>query len=201
MNSNNPPGEDQSASDLFSRMSEPHLRLLKEERIVFLGQHIDDDFANLLVAQFLYLESKDQYKDIYFYINSPGGSVNAGMAIFDAMTQINPDVSTICCGFAAGMGTFLLAAGANGKRFSLANGKIALTPIMGGSNPAIDLEIQSQEVSKLQNTINCLLAKHTGQSQERIEVDTVCDYFLSLSDAIEYGLIDGVIDRPKNAGR
>jgi ATP-dependent Clp protease, protease subunit len=171
-----------------------HSRLLKE-RIIFLGQHIDDDLANLLVAQLLYLESEDSEKDIFLYINSPGGSVTAGMAIFDTINHINPDVATICVGSATGMGAFLLAAGAKGKRSSLANGKIALTPIMRATNPDIDLVIQAQEITRIQDTINGFLAENTGQSLEKIQTDTLCDYFLSAADAVEYGVIDSVVDR------
>jgi ATP-dependent Clp protease, protease subunit len=193
MKTNNPFSEDNSGFEIYSR--------LLEDRIVFLGQAIDDDLANLVVAQLLYLESEDPLKDIHLYINSPGESVTNGMGIFDTMTQISPDVSTICVGIASGMGAILLAAGAKGKRFSLPTARIALLQPQVAAIPGVDLAIQAQEMMEVRDTINGLLARHTGQSPAKIQADTERDFYMSAAEALEYGLIDKLIDRPENARR
>jgi len=176
------------AFDIYSR--------LLRDRIIFLGTPIDDDVANLIVAQMLYLESEDPEKDIYLYINSPGGSVYAGMAIYDTMQHIQPDVSTICIGLAASMGAFLLAGGAKGKRIALPHARIMIhQPLGGAQGPATDIEIQAKEILFIKNSLNSLLAYHTGQPLERIERDTDRDNFMTPEQAKEYGLIDQVITR------
>ncbi len=176
------------AFDIYSR--------LLRDRIIFLGTQVDDDIANLIVAQMLYLESEDPEKDIYLYINSPGGSVYAGMAIYDTMQHIQPDVSTICIGLAASMGAFLLAGGAKGKRIALPHARIMIhQPLGGAQGPATDIEIQAKEILFIKNSLNSLLAYHTGQPLERIERDTDRDNFMTPEQAKEYGLIDQVITR------
>jgi ATP-dependent Clp protease protease subunit len=161
-----------------------------------LGTPIDDDVANLIVAQMLYLESEDPEKDIYLYINSPGGSVYAGMAIYDTMQHIQPDVSTICIGLAASMGAFLLAGGAKGKRIALPHARIMIhQPLGGAQGPATDVEIQARELLFIKNSLNSLLAYHTGQPLERIERDTDRDNFMTPEQAKEYGIIDQVITK------
>ena len=168
-------------------------RLLKD-RIIFVGTAIDDDTANLLIAQLLFLESEDPDKDINFYINSPGGKVSAGMAIYDTMQYIKPDIATVCIGQAASMGAFLLAAGASGKRFSLPNSRIMIHQPMGGAQgQASDVAIQAKEILQMKDTLNNILARHTGQSLERIQQDTDRDFFMSGQEARDYGLIDHVI--------
>ncbi|MFP4446964.1 MAG: ATP-dependent Clp endopeptidase proteolytic subunit ClpP [Desulfosudaceae bacterium] len=168
-------------------------RLLKD-RIIFVGTAIDDDTANLLIAQLLFLESEDPDKDINFYINSPGGKVSAGMAIYDTMQYIKPDIATVCIGQAASMGAFLLAAGARGKRFSLPNSRIMIHQPMGGAQgQASDVAIQAKEILQMKDTLNNILARHTGQSLERIQQDTDRDFFMSGQEARDYGLIDHVI--------
>jgi ATP-dependent Clp protease, protease subunit len=191
MKTNSPSSEDNSGFEIYSR--------LLEDRIIFLGQEIDDDLANLLVAQLLYLESEDQEKDIHLYINSPGGSVANGLAIFDTIAHIHPDVSTICVGFAGGMSAVLLAAGAKGKRFSLPAARIALFQPKAAAIPNVDLMIQAQEIMEIRDTINGLLAKQTGQSPAKIQADTAGDFYMSAAEALEYGLIDKLIDQPENA--
>ena len=173
-------------------------RLLKD-RIVFLGTPIDDDVANVIIAQLLFLESEDPDKDIMLYINSPGGSVTAGLAIYDTMQYVQPQVSTICIGQAATMGAFLLAAGAKGKRYALPNARIMIHQPLGGfQGQATDIEIQAREILRLKAKLNDMLAKHTGQTVERIEKDTDRDYFMGAGEAKEYGLIDEVIlHKPK----
>ena len=167
-------------------------RLLKD-RIIFLGEEIDDHVASVVVAQLLFLEAEDPEKDICIYINSPGGSVTAGMAIYDTMQFIKPDVSTICLGMAASMGAFLLAAGAKGKRFALPNSRILIHQPSGGTNgTAADIEIQAKEILELRSRLNTILSEHTGQSIEKIAVDTERDNFMSSAQAVEYGIIDGV---------
>jgi ATP-dependent Clp protease, protease subunit len=168
-------------------------RLLKD-RIVFLGTPVDDDAANVIMAQLLFLESEDPDKDISLYINSPGGSVTAGLAIYDTMSYVKPQVSTICLGQAASMGAFLLAGGAPGKRFALPNARIMIHQLSGGfQGTGSDVEIQAKEMMRLKQRLNEILAKHTKQPIERIERDTDRDYFMGPGEAKEYGLIDDVI--------
>ncbi len=172
-------------------------RLLKD-RIVFLGTPIDDDVANVIIAQLLFLESEDPDKDISLYINSPGGSVTAGLAIYDTMQYVKPQVSTICLGQAASMGAFLLAAGAAGKRFAVPNSRIMIHQLSGGfSGQATDIEIQAREALRLKKRLDEILARHTKQPIERIEKDTDRDYFMGAGEAKEYGLIDEVIVHKK----
>jgi ATP-dependent Clp protease, protease subunit len=185
-------GRGERAFDIYSR--------LLRERIVFLGQEVTSDLANLIVAQLLFLESEDPEKDIYLYINSPGGSVSAGLGIFDAMNQIRPDVSTICIGLAASMGAFLLSAGKKGKRLSLPNSRIMIhQPLGGAQGQATDIEIQAKEILYLKQLLNEHLANHTGKPLEIIGEDTERDFFMSAEEAAEYGLIDRVIDRSPSA--
>lgn len=182
-------GRGERAFDIYSR--------LLKERIIFLVGPVNDQTANLVVAQLLFLESENPDKDIYFYINSPGGSVTAGMSIFDTMNFIKPDVQTLCLGQAASMGAFLLSAGATGKRFALPNSRIMIhQPLISGGlgGQASDIEIHARELIKLKEKLNSLLAKHTGQSLEKIERDTDRDNFMSAQAAMEYGLIDKVIE-------
>ncbi len=176
------------AYDIFSR--------LLKDRIILLGSPIDDHIANLIVAQLLFLEAEDPEKDIYMYINSPGGVVTAGMAIYDTMNYIKPDVATICMGQAASMGAFLLSAGAKGKRYSLPNARIMIHQPLGGfQGQATDIEIHAREILRMKRMLNEYLAKHTGQPIEKIEEDTERDYFMSAQEAKEYGLIDKVIEK------
>ncbi len=185
-------GRGERAFDIYSR--------LLRERIVFLGQPVTDELANLIVAQLLFLEAEDAQKDVYLYINSPGGSVSAGLGIFDTMNQIGPDVSTICVGLAASMGAFLLCAGAKGKRMSLPNSRIMIhQPLGGAQGQATDIEIQAKEILYLKQLLNGHLAEGTGQPLERIAEDTERDFFMGAEDAREYGLIDRVIDRSPSA--
>ncbi len=179
------------AFDIYSR--------LLRERIIFLGTDVSDASANLIVAQMLYLESDDPEKDIFLYINSPGGSVYSGMAIYDTMQHIQPDVSTICVGLAASMGAFLLAAGAKGKRMALPHARIMIhQPLGGAQGQATDIEIQAKEILYIKENLNGLLVHHTGQPIERIEQDTDRDFFMSPEEAREYGLVDRVVTkRPK----
>lgn len=168
-------------------------RLLKE-RIIFLGEDVNDVSASLIVAQMLYLESEDPGKDINFYINSPGGSVTAGMAIFDTMNYIKCDVSTICIGLAASMGAFLLAGGAKGKRFALPNAEVMIhQPSGGAKGQATDIKIVAENIIKIRKRLNEILSKNTGKPLEVIEVDTERDYYMSADEAREYGIIDSVI--------
>lgn len=181
-------GMGERAFDLYSR--------LLRERIVFLGTPVDDNVADSLVAQFLFLESEDPEKDIQLYINSPGGSVTAGMAIYDTMQQIRPDVVTICYGLAASMGAFLLSAGTKGKRMSLPSSRIMIhQPLGGAQGQAVDIEIQAKEILYHKNTLNRLLAEHTRQPLDKIAADTERDFFMSAEEAKNYGLIDQVISR------
>ncbi|MCJ7806351.1 MAG: ATP-dependent Clp endopeptidase proteolytic subunit ClpP [Clostridia bacterium] len=174
------------AYDIYSR--------LLKDRIVFLGSAIDDNVANLIVAQMLFLESEDPKKDINLYINSPGGSVYAGMAIYDTMRYVKPAISTICVGLAASFGAVLLAAGEKGKRFALPNSRIMLhQPAGGAQGQAVDIEIQAREILKIREALNEILADHTGQSIENISRDTDRDFFLSAGDAKKYGLIDDIL--------
>jgi len=168
-------------------------RLLKD-RIVFLGTPVDDDVANVVIAQFLFLESEDPDKDISLYINSPGGSVTSGLAIYDTMQYVKPQVSTICLGQAASMGAFLLAGGAPGKRFAVPNARIMIHQPAGGySGQATDIDIQAKEIMRIKAKLNEILARHTRQPLERIEKDTERDYFMGPPEAKEYGIIDEVI--------
>lgn len=179
-------GMGERAFDLYSR--------LLRERIVFLGQQVDDQIADSIAAQMLFLEAEDPEKDIQLYINSPGGSVYAGMAIYDTMQQIQPDVATICYGIAASMGAFLLAGGAEGKRMSLPNSRIMIhQPLGGAQGQAADIEIQAREILYIKNTLNELLAHHTKQPLERITEDTERDFYMSATEAKDYGLIDEMI--------
>ncbi|MEO8892154.1 MAG: ATP-dependent Clp endopeptidase proteolytic subunit ClpP [Coleofasciculaceae cyanobacterium] len=189
-------GRGERAFDIYSR--------LLRERIIFLGQQVDSDLANLIVAQLLFLEAEDPEKDIYLYINSPGGSVNSGMGIFDTMNQVRPDVSTICVGLAASMGAFLLSAGAPGKRMSLPHSRIMIhQPLISGmiQGQATDIEIQAREILFLKDYLNEQLAKHTNQPLEKIKEDTERDFFMSPAEAKDYGLIDQVIERRPQAAR
>jgi ATP-dependent Clp protease protease subunit len=181
-------GRGERSYDIYSR--------LLKERVIFLVGPVDDHVANLIVAQLLFLESDNPDKDISFYINSPGGSVSAGMAVFDTMNFVKPDVSTLCTGMAASMGAFLLAAGAKGKRFSLPNSKILIHQPSGGSQgQATEIEIQAREILKTRAQLNKILAELTGQPLERIERDTERDYYMSADECKEYGLIDKVISK------
>ena len=175
------------------RMYDIHSRLLKD-RIVMLGTEINDDVANIVVAQLLFLESEDPDKDINLYINSPGGSVTAGMAIYDTMQYVRPAVSTICIGQAASMGALLLLAGAKGKRQALPNARIMIHQPMGGTQgQATDIEIQAKEILRMKAKLNEIISKHTGQSLERVEKDTDRDYFMGSSEARAYGIVDEVV--------
>ena len=179
------------------RMYDIHSRLLKD-RIVMLGTEINDDVANIVVAQLLFLESEDPDKDINLYINSPGGSVTAGMAIYDTMQYVKPAVSTICVGQAASMGAMLLLAGAKGKRFALPNARIMIHQPMGGvKGQATDIDIQAREILRMKAKLNEIIVKHTGQSLERIEKDTDRDYFMGPVEAKQYGIIDEVVVQKK----
>ena len=172
-------------------------RLLKD-RIVFLGTPIDDDVANVVIAQLLFLESEDPDKDINLYINSPGGAVTSGFAIYDTMQYVKPQVSTICLGQAASMGAFLLAGGASGKRFAVPNARIMIHQPLGGfQGQATDIEIQAKEILRIKARLNEILAKHSRQPIERIEKDTDRDYFMGAGEAKEYGIIDDVIVHKK----
>jgi len=172
-------------------------RLLKD-RIIMLGTEIDDDVANVIVAQMLFLESEDPDKDINVYINSPGGSVTAGLAIYDTMQYVKPAVSTICVGQAASMGAMLLLAGAKGKRYALPNARIMIHQPMGGAKgQATDIDIQAREILRMKAKLNELIVKHTGQSLDRIEKDTDRDYFMGALEAKQYGIIDEVVVQKK----
>lgn len=174
------------AYDIYSR--------LLKDRIIFLGTAMNDEIANLLIAQFLFLESEDPDKDINFYINSPGGVVTSGLAVYDTMQYIKPDVTTVCIGQAASMGALLLTAGATGKRYSLPNSRILIHQPMGGfQGQASDIEIQAKEILRMKETLNSILVKHTGKSLKQIQRDTDRDYFMSGFEAKDYGIIDHVI--------
>ena len=182
-------------SGVGERSFDIYSRLLRE-RIIFLGTQVDDAVADSLVAQMLFLEAEDPEKDIQLYINSPGGSITAGMAIYDTMQQIRPDVATTCYGLAASMGAFLLASGSHGKRSSLPNSRIMIhQPLGGAQGQAVDIEIQAREILYLKNHLNGLLAHHTGQPIERIAEDTERDFWMSPAETQAYGLIDRTIDR------
>ncbi len=181
-------GRGERAYDIFSR--------LLRERIVFLVGPVNDQSANLVVAQMLFLESENTDKDIFFYINSPGGSVSAGMSVYDTMQFIKPAVSTLCMGMAASMGAFLLAAGSKGKRLALPNSRIMIHQPSGGTQgQATDIEIQAREILKLRESLNSILSERTGQPLEKIRMDSERDFFMSAGEAKDYGLIDQVIDK------
>ena len=181
-------GRSERAYDIYSR--------LLRERIVFLVGPVNDQTANLVVAQLLFLESENPDKDIFMYINSPGGSVSAGLSIYDTMQFIKPDVSTLCMGIAASMGAFLLGAGAKGKRLALPNSRVMIhQPSGGAQGQATDIEIQAREILKLREALNQILAERTGQPIEKIRVDSERDFFMSANEARDYGLIDQVIDK------
>ena len=180
------------AYDIYSR--------LLKDRIIFLGGPIDDNVANAVVAQLLFLESDDPDKDIYLYINSPGGVVTAGMAIFDTMQYIKPDVSTICIGQAASMGAVLLTAGAKGKRFALPNARIMIhQPLGGAQGQSTDIQIQAREIQRIRDNINDIFVNTTGKDREQIIADTERDNFMTALEAKEYGIVDEVIARPKKS--
>lgn len=180
-------GRGERAYDIYSR--------LLNDRIIFLGTAIDDNVANLVVAQLLFLESQDPEKDVFLYINSPGGVVSAGLAIYDTIQYIKPDVSTICTGQAASMGAVLLAAGAHGKRIALPNSRVMIhQPLGGAQGQASDIEIQAVEILKTRNTLNGILSKHTGQPLEQIKKDTDRDFYMSAQEAKKYGIVDQVIE-------
>ncbi len=182
-------GRGERSYDIYSR--------LLKDRIIFIGGPIDDNVANVVVAQLLFLESEDPDKDIYLYINSPGGVVTAGLAIYDTMQYIKPDVSTICIGQAASMGSLLLTAGAKGKRFALPLARIMIhQPLGGAQGQSTDIQIQAREILRLREVGNEILMKHTGQSRDKIIQDTERDNFMSAEEAKAYGLIDEVITRP-----
>ena len=182
------------AYDIYSR--------LLKDRIIIIGTPIDDNSANLIIAQLLFLEAEDPEKDISMYVNSPGGLVTSGLAIYDTMQYIKSDVSTICIGQASSMAADLLAAGARGKRFALPNARLMIHQPLGGfQGQATDIGIHAKEILKVRERLNEVLAKHTGQSLERIRLDTERDYFLSSEEAKEYGLIDGILERVPAAAK
>jgi ATP-dependent Clp protease protease subunit len=176
------------AYDIYSR--------LLQDRIIFLGTAIDDNVANVIIAQLLFLENQNPEKDIKLYINSPGGSVTAGMAIYDTMQYIKPDVSTICVGMAASMGAFLLSAGAKGKRFALPNSEIMIHQVMGGmEGQASDIKIRAERILKMKDSLNKIMAKHTGKNLAQIEKDTDRDNFMDAEESVKYGIVDKVIEK------
>ena len=183
-----PTNQGERAFDIFSR--------LLRERIVFLGEDVNEHTANLIVAQMLFLESEDPDKDIYLYINSPGGSITAGMAIYDTMQYIKPEVSTICMGMAASMASVLLAAGAKGKRFTLPYARVMIhQPLGGAQGQATEIEIHAREILRIRDEMNDIMAKHTGQPKEKIQIDTERDYYLTAVEAKAYGLVDEILTR------
>ncbi|MET0644639.1 MAG: ATP-dependent Clp endopeptidase proteolytic subunit ClpP [Candidatus Binatia bacterium] len=186
-------GRGERAYDIYSR--------LLKDRIVFLGSVVTDDVANLITAQLLFLESEDPDRDIFFYINSPGGSVTSGLAIYDTMQYVRPQISTVCVGQAASMGAVLLAAGAKGKRFALPHSRIMIHQPLGGfQGQAADIDIQAREILRMREDLNNILMKHTGQSLKKIEKDTDRDLFMNGKQAQEYGLVDEVIAaRPESS--
>ncbi|KKR35402.1 MAG: ATP-dependent Clp protease proteolytic subunit [Candidatus Magasanikbacteria bacterium GW2011_GWA2_40_10] len=176
------------AYDIYSR--------LLQDRIIFLGTSIDDNVANVIIAQLLFLENQNSEKDIKLYINSPGGSVTAGMAIYDTMQYIKPDVSTICVGMAASMGAFLLSSGAKNKRFALPNSEIMIHQVMGGmEGQASDIKIRAERILKMKESLNKIMAKHTGKNLAQIEKDTDRDYFMNAEESVKYGIVDKVIEK------
>jgi ATP-dependent Clp protease protease subunit len=185
-------GRIERAYDIYSR--------LLKDRIIFMGTVIDDNVANITIAQLLFLQSDDPDKDIHVYVNSPGGIVSSGLAIYDTMQYVKPDIATYCIGQAASMGALLLAAGAKGKRFALPHSRIMLHQPMGGfQGQATDVEIQAREILKMKDTLNEILAAHTGQPMEKIQTDTDRDFFMSGAEAKEYGIVDEVIHTLKTS--
>jgi len=181
-------GRGERAYDIYSR--------LLKDRIIFLGSAIDDNIASLVVAQLLFLESEDPEKDIHIYVNSPGGVVSAGLAIYDTMQYVKPSVSTMCMGQAASMGALLLAGGAPGKRFALPNSRILIhQPLGGAQGQATDIDIQAKEIVRIRTELTAILVKHTGQTTEKIHTDTERDFYMSGQEAKEYGIIDKVIEK------
>lgn len=184
-------------TNMGERAYDIYSRLLKE-RIIFLGTEVNDDVANLIIAQLLFLESEDKHADIKLYINSPGGSVTAGMAIFDTMELIKPDVSTICVGMAASMGAFLLACGQKGKRFALPNSRVMIHQPSGGfQGTASDIEITAKEILKIREKLNMILAEKTGQKVDKIAGDSDRDYWMDAAEAKSYGIVDKVVEKSK----
>ncbi|EGL14444.1 ATP-dependent Clp endopeptidase proteolytic subunit ClpP [Paenibacillus chitinolyticus] len=189
-----PDARGERAYDIYSR--------LLKDRIIFLGTPVNDQVANAIIAQLLFLDAQDPDKDIHLYINSPGGSITAGMAIYDTMQFIKSDVSTICVGMAASMGAFLLAAGAKGKRYALPNSEVMIhQPLGGAEGQATDIEIRARRILKMRENLNKILAERTGQPLERIDKDTDRDYFMSAAEASAYGLIDKVIEKTTEGGK
>jgi len=183
-------GRSERAYDIYSR--------LLKDRIIFIGTGIDDNVANIVIAQLLFLQTEDPGKDIHIYVNSPGGIVSSGLAIYDTMQYVKPDIATYCIGQAASMGALLLAAGARGKRFALPHSRIMLHQPMGGFHgQATDIEIHAREILKMKETLNGIIAHHTGQSLEKIQTDTDRDFFMSGQEAKEYGIVDEVISSLK----
>jgi len=181
-------GRGERAYDLYSR--------LLKDRIIILGSEIDEDVANIVVAELLFLEAEDPEKDIHFYINSPGGLVTAGLAIYDTMQYIKPDIVTICVGQAASMAAVLLAAGTKGKRFALPHSRIMIhQPLGGAQGQATDIEIQAKEILRIRDMLNQILSDHTGQPIERVRKDTDRDFYMSPEEAFEYGIIDGILKK------
>ncbi len=181
-------GQSERAYDIYSR--------LLKDRVIFLGEEIDNHLANLVTAQLLFLEAEDPERDIYLYINSPGGVISDGMAIYDTMQYIRADVSTICIGQASSMGALLLTAGAKGKRMALPNARIMIHQPLGGmQGQATDIEIHSKEILRLKDDLNRIIAKHTGQKIDKVRKDTERDFFMSAEDAVHYGLVDKVIEK------
>jgi len=181
-------GRGERAFDIYSR--------LLKDRIIFLGTAIDDNIANLVIAQLLFLESEDPEKDIHIYVNSPGGVVSAGLAIYDTMQYVKPAVTTMCMGQAASMGALLLAGGATGKRFALPNSRILIhQPLGGAQGQATDIDIQAKEIIRIRTKLTGILVKHTGQTTEKIHNDTERDFYMSGQEAMEYGIIDKVIEK------
>lgn len=179
-------GRGERAYDIYSR--------LLKDRIIFIGSPITDDLANLIIAQLIFMESEDPDKDIHLYVNSPGGVVTAGMAIYDTMQYVRPDVSTLCMGQATSMGAILLAAGTKGKRYALPHARVMIHQPLGGfQGQAADIAIHAQEILRMRERLNEILAKHTGQELEKIQGDTDRDFFMSANDALEYGLVDEVV--------
>jgi ATP-dependent Clp protease, protease subunit len=183
-------GRTERAYDIYSR--------LLKDRIVFIGTAIDDMMANIVIAQLLFLQTEDPDKDIHLYINSPGGIVSSGLAIYDTMQYVKPDIGTYCIGQAASMGALLLSAGTKGKRFALPHSRIMLHQPMGGfQGQATDIEIHAREILRMKETLNMIISRHTGQSLEKIQADTDRDFFMSGEEAKEYGIVDGVISSMK----
>jgi len=181
-------GRGERSYDIYSR--------LLKDRIIMLNGEVHDGMASTIVAQLLFLEAEDPDKDIYLYINSPGGVITAGMAMYDTMNYIKPDVSTICMGQAASMGAFLLSAGAKGKRFALPNARIMIhQPSGGAQGQSTDIQIQAKEIQRMKDSLNALIAEQTGQSVEKIEADTERDNFMSAQEAMDYGLVDKVLEK------